>query len=69
MKPVRAALFGAVGGPLAFWAVSRLGAIELQDPTPALVLIAITWALALLACSAIVRRDGESRPPTYRYDR
>jgi hypothetical protein len=70
MRPIHATLFGAVGGPLAFWAVSRLGAIELHSPQArALVLIAVTWALALLAFSAIVRRDGESRPPTYRYDR
>lgn len=55
-----AALFGAVGGPLAFLAGERLGAVTLLPPTPAgLVRLAIAWAIALavLSLAARVSRD------------
>ena len=40
-----AALIGLVGGPLAYLAGSRLGALELHGP--AVVAVAITWAVVM----------------------
>lgn len=49
-RPAAAALFGAVGGPLAFLAGERLGAITLHRPlAPGLALLAISWAIAMTA--------------------
>jgi hypothetical protein len=45
--PVLAALIGAVAGPLAYYAGSRLGAIELTQPKTSLAVLAIVWALSL----------------------
>jgi hypothetical protein len=55
-KPLLAALFGAVGGPLAYWAGARLGAATLLEPAWAgLLLVGLVYAVAtpvllLLAC-------------------
>jgi len=40
-----AILFGAVGGPLAYYAGAKLGALELVDQTTSLVTLALGWAL------------------------
>ena len=49
-RPAAAAVFGAVGGPLAFLAGERLGAITLYRPlAPGLALLAISWAIAMMA--------------------
>ncbi|BCX17367.1 MAG: membrane protein [Geminicoccaceae bacterium] len=46
-KPVLAALFGALGGPLAYWAGARLGAATLLEPVWAgLLLVSLVYALA-----------------------
>jgi Protein of unknown function (DUF2878) len=62
-QPLPAALFGAVGGPIAFVAGERLGAVTLLPPvTPGLLRLSITWAIALVAFSVVVRRvtpDGQ----------
>ncbi len=56
-RPIRAALFGAVGGPIALLAGQRLGAVTLLPPlTQGLLRLSITWAIALLIFSAVVRR-------------
>ncbi len=56
-RPTRAALFGAAGGPLAFLAGERLGAVTLLPPvTNALLRLSIGWAVALALFSAVVRR-------------
>jgi hypothetical protein len=69
--PWRAMLFGALGGPIAFWAASRLGALDLTPPIArGLATIGITWTLALLLFTAIVgRMRGAPLRPTYRCDR
>jgi hypothetical protein len=47
-RPLRAALFGAVGGPLAFWAGRRLGVVELHpDLWPSLLSLAVLWSVAM----------------------
>lgn len=63
-----AALFGAVGGPLAFLAGERLGAITLLPPLRfGLLRLSVSWAIALLVFSVVVRRSApESDAPCYR---
>jgi hypothetical protein len=60
---VIAVLFGAVGGPAAYYGGLRLGALEFGDIRAGLVVLAIGWAVLtplLLAMSA--RFDGYARP-------
>ena len=42
-----ASLFGAIGGPLAFFAGERLGAVEFPDATVALAALAAGWTLLM----------------------
>lgn len=66
-RPVSAAIFGAAGGPIAFLAGDRLGAVTLLPPFgPGLVGLSISWAAALLLFAVVVRRvtsetDGPRR--------
>ncbi len=54
-----AAVFGAIGGPLAFYAGHRLGAVEFGNFPLAMVALAIGWALILPLLVAMARRlDG-----------
>ena len=62
-RPVPAVLFGAAGGPIAFLAGERLGAITLLPPLAyGLVRLSIGWAIALLVFCAVVRRVEGPRP-------
>lgn len=64
-RPVLAALLGLVGGPAAYLAGERLGALAVADGMAALLLIALSWALAmpvvLRAASAVPAAAG-ARP-------
>lgn len=40
-----AALFGAIGGPLSYWAGAELGAAHLAAPLPALTALTLGWAV------------------------
>ena len=61
--PLIAALLGLIGGPLAYYAGARLGALDLVSPGPALTAIAIGWAVLTPAlCVAALRFDGYARP-------
>jgi hypothetical protein len=55
-RPVAAALGGAIGGPLAYLAGARLGALELATPAITLSLIALLWVSAMVTFSMIVMR-------------
>jgi len=56
-RPVLAVLFGAAGGPIAFLAGERLGAVTLLPPLgQSLFRLSISWAVALVVFSAVVRR-------------
>lgn len=56
-RPLIAALFGALGGPVAFLAGERLGAVTLTRPLgPGLVRLAAAWAAALVVLSVTTRR-------------
>lgn len=57
LVPWRAVLFGAVGGPIAFWAGERLGAVDLARPLgEGLLRLALSWAIALGVLSLMARR-------------
>ena len=61
-RPVSAALLGAVGGPIAFLAGERLGAVTRLPPlTPGLLRLSISWAIALVVFSVVVGRVTQDR--------
>ena len=51
-----AAVFGGLGGPLAYYAGERLGALRIADSFAAFAGIAIVWALALPLLLGTARR-------------
>lgn len=67
-RPLHAALFGSVGGPITFVAGERLGAVTLLPPvTEGLLRLSIAWAIALAVCSVVVRRvTVDDQWPRYR---
>ena len=65
-RPVLAVLFGAAGGPIAFLAGERLGAVTLLPPLAyGLLRLAVSWAIALIVFSAVVRRVAPERGVGY----
>jgi hypothetical protein len=61
-RPLAAAGFGAFGGPIAFLAGERLGAVTLHRPlTPGLILLAVSWAGAMLIFWAVERWGDAAR--------
>lgn len=67
-KPVLAAAFGFVGGPLAYITGQKLGGITLINPLEALVALAVGWAIMMpVLMSLSVALDGMSKAPTLRY--
>lgn len=61
-RPVAAMAFGALGGPIAFLAGERLGAVTLQRPlAPGLLLLAVSWAIAMTVFAVVERRDSRRR--------
>lgn len=60
-RPLLAAAFGFVGGPLAYVAGHKIGGIEFVDQTAALVMLAIGWAVMMPALMRLGERlDGIS---------
>jgi hypothetical protein len=55
-RPWLAALFGAVGGPLAYYAGGRMGALDLVQPAAMLAALAVGWALATPLLLSLARR-------------
>ncbi len=49
-------LFGAAGGPLAYWLGSRLGAVEIVNPNQGLVFLALGWSLLMPAMVGLSRK-------------
>jgi hypothetical protein len=57
-----ALLFGAIGGPLAFFAGSQLGAVQFSDPLLAMAVLAAGWALITPVLVLIATRlDGDGK--------
>ena len=66
-RPWAALLLGACGGPLAFLAADRLGALTLQPPLGAgLLRISAAWTIALLLFSGVTRRWSADTDGGYR---
>ena len=55
-RPALAALFGALGGPLSYWAGERMGALRLESPVAALTQLAVGWAVFMLVLTRTARR-------------
>ena len=51
VRPLAAGIGGAVGGPLAYLAGERLGALDIATPISALPLIALLWTAAMVTLS------------------
>lgn len=57
-----AAAFGAIGGPLAYYAGMKFGAVEFpQGVTPAVIASGLEWAIATPVLVLIARRFGSER--------
>jgi hypothetical protein len=67
-RPLPAAIFGAVGGPVAFLAGERLGAVTLLPQLgTGMLRLSVTWAIASVLFSVAVRRvTATGHPPRYR---
>ncbi|MEZ5294077.1 MAG: DUF2878 domain-containing protein [Vicinamibacterales bacterium] len=64
-RPAWTALAGAVGGPLAYLAGERIGAVALGEPrAAALAVLGVVWAVALPTLGAMARRRGPGVYPT-----
>ena len=60
-----AALFGAVGGPLAYFGGVKLGALAIPQPVPAIAALALGWAVLTPLLLIVARRyDGFVRRGT-----
>jgi len=67
-RPWLAALFGAVGGPLAYLAGARLGGLQMSDPVLALGAQALGWAVLLPVLTRLAARlngFGPASPATW----
>jgi Protein of unknown function (DUF2878) len=60
-RPLWAMLFGAVGGPLAYFSGAKLGAIQITSEL-AYVVIAVGWAAAMALFSAVIQRLSVNEP-------
>jgi hypothetical protein len=61
-RPVSAALGGALGGPMAYYAGVKLGALSIDTPTVAYLIISMLWCMALLSLSMLVLRASTPLP-------
>ena len=55
-RPLLASVFGALGGPLAYYAGERLGAVEMPHQASALLALAAGWAVLMPLLTVIARR-------------
>jgi hypothetical protein len=55
-RPWLAALLGALGGPLAYYAGARMGALQFLQPAAMLAVLAAGWALATPLLALLARR-------------
>jgi hypothetical protein len=55
-RPAAAGLAGLIGGPLAYLAGAKLGALTLVTPATTLPIIALLWTAAMRVLSMIVLR-------------
>jgi hypothetical protein len=60
-KPQWCALFGALGGPIAYVAGAKLGAISIPNYSLALPIIGLAWSIALATLSMMALRWMQPR--------
>lgn len=70
-RPLPAALFGALGGPLAYWAGEKLGAVSFGWPLfQALLLLSVvwifTWSLIMYFSVLITKEDNNGHRVPYK---
>jgi len=54
-----AVLLGAAGGPLSYYGGQKLGAVTFLEPVPALIALAVAWAIAMPMLIGLANRfDG-----------
>lgn len=61
-RPALTIAFGAVGGPMAYLAGAALGGVSFVDQVPALVMLAVGWALITPLLVALSARLNGCRP-------
>jgi len=59
-RPLLGLVFGAVGGPLSFWAGQRLGAASFPNTPLALAVLSVGWALLMPALAHLACRLDEA---------
>ncbi len=59
-RPVAAALFGLLGGPLAYLAAERIGALRVTDSVEAWVSIGLGWAALLPLAYLLMPPEGSA---------
>ncbi len=61
-KPVVAAVLGAIGGPSSYYAGQKLGGIEFLEFAPAMIALAIGWAIFMPVLMYLAERlDGSNQ--------
>jgi len=66
VRPAWAALFGALGGPLAYYAGFKLGAMSVTAGAASFIAIGVTWALAMWVLAKAVAHVTTSTPTAER---
>ena len=56
IRPTLAIVFGALGGPLAYYAGMKLGAMTLHSSDAALIAIGLSWAAAMWMLATLAQR-------------
>jgi hypothetical protein len=59
-RPLLGLVFGAVAGPLSFWAGQRLGAASFPDTPRALAVLSVGWAVLMPALAHLACRLDEA---------
>ncbi len=63
-RPALAAAFGAIGGPMAYFAGQKLGGIELVNPLAAFIALGVGWAVMMPTLMRLSETfDGMSTEP------
>ncbi|NNE04619.1 MAG: DUF2878 domain-containing protein [Xanthomonadales bacterium] len=63
-RPLLAAVTGAIGGPMSWIAGAKLGAIDLVEPTAAVIALAVGWAAAMPLMMLMAERFNGVEPET-----
>jgi hypothetical protein len=61
-RPALAVVFGALGGPVAYYAGAKLGAITINPSASTFIAIGLGWAAALWLLASLAQYIGSARP-------